>query len=168
MKKAKTSKTATELRPQLNLGEVLTGIEKRLFEFERNQASKDQVEIRIPEADFMRFAKQNGEGACAKLPSNISLNQAVAVATPSKTPFEGQIPKLLQELQFAQDYIHNRLDDLSKKLEPILGPSNPSAPTTGLNGPGSSCAAGDSLQLRLNTAQGIASRINDLIERLAL
>lgn len=83
--------------------------------------------------------------------------------------YEGTIPKLGSELSHLQDYLHNRLDELVKKLEPALGPTPPATASPGEKGSRMGCCAvGDMLISRIEVQMQLNRRVNELIERIAL
>lgn len=96
-----------------------------------------------------------------------SATEVRSLSPPKGGAYEGTIPGRMSELSHSQDYCHNRIDELVKKLEAILGPPSPA--TAGDKPPSSVlCPLVEALESRIRIQQQINSRINDMIERIAL
>ena len=145
---------------------------------EQNAMRIKRLEERLGNQAWNHFDKPLGAECAAPATPPLLLgtgagNSATAqriigpVNPPAGSAYEGHISKYMAELAHLQDYCHSRLDELTKKLEPVLAPPNPEKEVATPSAP-ALCGFGDTLSTRVNVHNQINYRINKLIERLAL
>lgn len=126
--------------------------------------------------DLKPMAQQNWQKVETKVESPIIVER-VAVhdrpsggsPTPAQGPHVEAIPRMASILSSLQDSTNNRLDELEKRLNPILISTPPKAALTGASpAPPFSCSVTDDLDSKIHRQRRIIDRLEDLIDRLAL
>jgi len=147
VKKIQKAKTATEIRNESfvrpNLGDDVLYRLKKLENSLQPSASQEC----FPESNM----KSLGGG----------INSA-------KAEHQGSIGNFLTDLSSAQDQSQNVLDELFKKLDPILLSTPVTGTSAGIPPVCSHCSAGEVLLNRVNNQRTLNSRLGDLLFRIAL
>lgn len=88
-------------------------------------------------------------------------------ASPAKAPHEGEIGRVYQELQPAQEITHNLIDAIQQRLDQILVPQPPNTANSTAT-PSLQSGVANGLQMRLDNQRSINQRLSDLLSRIAL
>jgi hypothetical protein len=159
MKKKVSPQTPSDTIP-LNASLILD----KLSRIEKRLESSEDVTLNIPRAAFQsELSKAAQELGPLGAQGNIGCAGKTASAE-----HEGVIARLLENHSNLQSGTHNLLDELMKKLEPILlnSPTVTSAAAAPIqNG---YCPAGDVLVSRIEIQRSINLRIKELIFRITL
>jgi hypothetical protein len=91
----------------------------------------------------------------------------VRMSSPPSPDHSGAVGKLVEELNSGQDITHNIIDELSKKLDPILAPPFPGSSPSGAN-PVASCGLADVLIGKCVKQRSINERLREILHRIAL